>query len=277
MVARKVIDVGRGARRVPAGTSSREPSGKPAGAARKLYQHVATSLEEAIVSGRLKPGDRLPAERDLAEEFKVSRPTVREAMLALEIRGFVEVRHGSGVYVCENAGPAGPGELDIGAFELTEARLLFEGEAAALAATTITDAELVELEATLAEMAAENEREYEGETADRRFHVGIAEATRNSAIVSVVETLWDIRYRSPLCRHMLRRARDVGVKPRIDEHRALLDALAARNPQQARRAMREHLERVIEAILEATELEAVERVRDEAAARRDAFTRRRAV
>ncbi len=245
--------------------------------AKKLYQQVASALEEAIVGGRYKPGDRLPAERELAEEFGVSRPTVREAMLALEIRGFVEARHGSGIYVRENPEPSAPGELDIGAFELTEARLLFEGEAAALAATTITDEQLAELEAILGEMAEENEGEYKGEQADRRFHVAIAQATRNSAIVSVVENLWDIRYRSPLCRHMLSRARQVGVKPRIDEHRLLLDALAAHDPQAARGAMRKHLERVIEAILAATELEAVEKVRGETAARRTEYARRRAV
>lgn len=245
--------------------------------AKKLYQQVVSALEESIVASRFKAGDRLPSERELAEEFKVSRPTVREAMLALEIRGLVEARHGSGIYVRENPELAALGELDIGAFELTEARLLFEGEAAALAATTITDEELAALEATLTEMAVENEGEYIGEQADRRFHLAIAEATRNSAIVGVVESLWDIRYRSPLCRHMLKRAREVGVKPQIDDHRLLLDALKARDPQQARRAMREHLERVIESILAATELEAVERAREEVAARRSEYARRRAV
>lgn len=247
------------------------------GGASKLYQQVASALEEAIVTGRFRTGDRLPSERELAEDFKVSRPTVREAMLALEIRGLVEARHGSGIYVRENPEPATVGELDIGAFELTEARLLFEGEAAALAATTITDAELAALEATLTEMAVENEGEYIGEQADRRFHLAIAEATRNSAIVGVIESLWDIRYRSPLCRHMLKRAREVGVKPRIDDHRSLLEALKARDPQRARKAMREHLERVIEAILAATELEAVERAREEVAARRSEYARRLAV
>ena len=137
--------------------------------------------------------------------------------------------------------------------------------------------QLAGLEASLAEMAHENEGEYKGEQADRRFHVGIAEATRNSAIVSVVENLWDLRYRSPLCRHMLKRAREVGVKPRVDEHRLLLDALTARDPQAARKAMRDHLERVIEAILAATELEEVERVRGEVAARRTEYARRLAV
>jgi GntR family transcriptional repressor for pyruvate dehydrogenase complex len=245
--------------------------------AKKLYQQVASTLEEAIITGRYMPGERLPPERELAEEFTVSRPTVREAMLALEIRGYVEARHGSGIYVRENPVPSGPRELDIGAFELTEARLLFEGEVAALAASTISAAQLAGLKALLGEMAHENEGEYKGEQADRSFHVGIAEATRNSAIVTVVETLWDLRFRSPLCRHMLQRAREVGVKPRVDDHQALFDALAARDPQKARLAMREHLEGVMDAILAATELEAVEKARGEAAARRKEYARRHTV
>jgi GntR family transcriptional repressor for pyruvate dehydrogenase complex len=246
---------------------------------RKLYQQVAAAIGEGIAAGRYPRGQRLPSERDLAEEFGVSRPTIREAMLALEIRGMVEARHGSGVYVTENppiqlAAP----ELDIGAFELTEARALFEGEAAALAATAITDEELDRLEKILVDMAEENAvGGGKGEQADRRFHVTIAEATRNAAIVSVIESLWDARYRSPLCRHMLDRARAMGVQPRIEEHRRLLDALRTRDPQQARRAMREHLEHVIEGLLAATELEALERARTEVAAKRSEYARRRAV
>lgn len=245
---------------------------------RKLYQQVAAAIADGIAAGRYPPGQRLPSERDLAEEFGVSRPTIREAMLALEIRGMVEARHGSGIYVADQLPDPTPApELDIGAFELTEARALFEPEAAALAAATITDEELDRLEEILADMVEENAAEAKGEQADRRFHVAIAEATRNAAIVSVIENLWDARYRSPLCRHMLDKARAVGVKPRIDEHRQLLDALRTRDPQQARRVMREHLEHVIEGLLAATELEALERARTEVEAKRVEYARRRAV
>ena len=121
---------------------------------RKLYRQVADSVTTSIKSGDYRPGARLPSERDLAGAFKVSRPTIREAMIALEIRGLVEARHGSGIYVTEHP-PAqiGADDLDIGAFELTEARRLFEGEAAALAATIITEEQLAELEAILEEAA----------------------------------------------------------------------------------------------------------------------------
>ena len=157
---------------------------RPAPDTRKLYQQVAAAITEAIAAGRYQSGQRLASERDLAEEFGVSRPTIREAMLALEIRGLVEARHGSCVDVTDAPpDPAGGPELDIGAFELTEARALFEGEAAALAATTISDEELARLEEILAEMVQENAGDVRGEQADRRFHVAIAQATRNAAIV----------------------------------------------------------------------------------------------
>jgi DNA-binding transcriptional regulator YhcF (GntR family) len=125
---------------------------------RKLYQQVANAIADSIRDGAFQPGQRLPSERDLAEDYKVSRPTVREAMIALEIRGLVEARHGSGVYVTE-APPVevtAP-ELDIGAFELTEARRLIEGESPRLAATTITDQELIDLEKILDDMVEEND------------------------------------------------------------------------------------------------------------------------
>ena len=245
---------------------------------RKLYRQVADAIMSAIKSGDYQPGARLPSERDLAAAYKVSRPTVREAMIALEIRGLVESRHGSGIYITEHP-PAqmGADDLDIGAFELTEARRLFEGEAAALAATTVTDEQIAELETIIADMIKENSRRQTGEMADRRFHVAIARATRNTAITTVIENLWDIRYKSPLCRHMLERARSVGVQPRIGEHRRILAALKRRDPKAARAAMRDHLARVIDGLLVATETEAVDNARKKAVSKRHEYTRRLSV
>jgi GntR family transcriptional regulator, hexuronate regulon transcriptional repressor len=245
---------------------------------RKLYRQVADAIMASIKTGDYEPGSRLPSERDLAVAYKVSRPTVREAMIALEIRGLVEARHGSGIYITEHP-PAqmGADDLDIGAFELTEARRLFEGEAAALAATTITDEQLAELETIIADMIKENNRKQTGEMADRRFHVAIARATRNTAITTVIENLWDIRYKSPLCRHMLERARRVGVQPRISEHRRIFAALRKHDPKAARAAMRDHLGRVIDGLLVATESEAVDTARKKAVSKRHEYTRRLSV
>jgi len=219
---------------------------------RKLYQQVASAITGSIVSGKYQPGERLPSERDLAVAFKVSRPTIREAMIALEIRGLAETRHGSGIYVTDQPAASTNTDLDIGAFELTEARRLFEGEAAALAATQISDECIRELELIIAEMEDENARGQQDWTADRRFHIAIARATRNTAIATVIENLLDMRHESPLCVYMLERARRVGVQPRVSEHRRILVALRKHDPKAARNAMRDHLARVIEDVLAAT-------------------------
>lgn len=242
---------------------------------RKLYEKVAEAMAAEINEGALPIGSKLPSERDLAERFKVSRPTVREAMLALELQGLVEARRGSGIFVVERPRQMeGRPDFDIGAFELTEARALFEGEAAALAATMISAEELAQLDAILAEMEGENANEAVDEAADRKFHVAIAQATRNAAIVQVVETLWDVRYKSPLCRHMLDQARKQGVKPQIEEHSRVLQALRNADPSAARNAMRDHLGRVIDELLQVTETEALERARSEIRAKRERYALR---
>ncbi|GIX22101.1 MAG: GntR family transcriptional regulator [Gammaproteobacteria bacterium] len=240
---------------------------------KRLYQQVADKLMAMIEAGRFPPGSRLPAERKLAETFGVSRPTVREAIIALELAGYVEVRVGSGVYVLEPQGQAPAAtELDVGPFELTEARILFEGEAAALAATLITDEEIAQLEEALAEIAEANERAPSSEVQDRKFHMLIAQATRNSAIVSVIDELWEWKMSSPLNERIFQKVRELGYRPRIDEHRAIIDALRRRDPQAARAAMHEHLGRLIDELLDATEIEALEEARRRVSRERERFT-----
>ena len=226
-------------------------------AAPKLYRAIIEALRADIVAGTYRPGDRLPPERELVERFDVSRLTVREAIIGMEILGLVEARRGSGVYVSHAAGAAlSSAELDIGAFELTEARLVIEGEAAALAAMHAQAGDIADLRAILGRMIEENRGELLDEIADRDFHLRIARTTGNEAVVLVVETLWDVRRRSPLSGGMLERSRRSGVKPRIDDHRAIIDAIESGDPASARQAMRDHLGRVIENLLSATETEA---------------------
>lgn len=225
----------------------------------RLYQRVAEQLAEVISSGEFKVGSRLPAERKLAERFNVSRPTVREAIIALEIAGCVEVKGGSGVYITSNnSGSLGATDLDIGPFEILEARLLFESEAAAIAAKVITDDELRGLKSALQSMITENEQEQVTENADEIFHQLIARATHNEAIVSVCKHLWSLRNSSSISACMLNKVRKAGSRPCIEEHRRIYEALEQRNPAEAREAMRDHLSRVVEQLLEATEAQAVE-------------------
>jgi GntR family transcriptional regulator, hexuronate regulon transcriptional repressor len=245
----------------------------------RLYQQVAATIERAIADGRYQPGQRLASERDLAEEFCVSRPTVRRAVIALEMRGLLEARQGSGVYVRQPSASKlalASKDLDIDAFDHAEARRLFEGEVAALAATLITDEELVYLETLVAEMNSEAATKEQSELADRQFHISIAQATRNNAIVRIVENTWDLRYKSHLCMQMLERARDVRRRPLKDEHEDIINSLRTRDPKAAREAMQTHLGGLIENLLLTAELEAMEQTRERLAAKREEIALRAA-
>ena len=118
----------------------------------RLYQKLARRLFEDLATGRYAIGDRLPAERELSVMHGVSRPAVREAMIALEVQGLIEVRIGSGAYVRALPGDQDRPGFTVTAFELMEARLLVEGEAAALAAVNIRDDELEELDRLVLKM-----------------------------------------------------------------------------------------------------------------------------
>ncbi len=234
----------------------------------RLYAQVARTLAARIAEGVYPLGGRLPSERDIAASTGVSRPTVREAILALELDGLVEVRTGSGVYVAALTPARAQADTSgFGPFEILEARALIEGETCALAATLIDDAGVSALAAMIDAMELENERDVErSEEIDRRFHLGIAEATQNSALVAAVDSLWAARDRSPQYRLLSDKVRRAGIKPRAGEHSAILAALRQRNPHAARNAMRDHLRRVIDSLLQATESEAVEQAIEQARA-----------
>ncbi len=223
---------------------------------RKFYRRLADQIAADIDTG-FSAGDRLPTERDLARQYGVSRPTLREALIALEIQGRVEIRHGHGIVVREPDPRAAPlTDTEIGAFELIEARRLIEGEVAAMAATQIEDSHIADLEA-LVQLMESPDRQV-SETADRAFHVLIAQLTGNGALTTTVENLWDWRYSSPLARHTLSRAAELSTQDRVHEHNDVLDALKARSPKAARKAMHAHMDRVIDHLLKATEIIAVE-------------------
>ena len=242
---------------------------------RRLYEQISQKLAKSISDGRYEIGQRLPSERELAQSFGVSRPTVREAIIALELDGLVEVRLGSGVYVTHRVPPSGEeGAKDIGPFELLEARRAIEGEVCALAALRIDDTQLGELSDLIAQMRDDN-RQNEiimSEEADRRFHELIATSTQNSGMIAAVQMLWDARARSPQSHLMDDKGRARGLKPPIEEHTAILRALKRHDPAAARAAMHEHISRVMEGLLKATEVEAIQRARAVAAEKRRRYT-----
>ena len=211
---------------------------------RRLYRQIADQIRSLIRNGEYRPGARLPPERDLARELGVSRPSVREALIALEVEGLVEVKIGSGIYVrrLPNGDARDPADALAGPFELLRARHVIESECAALAARSVKRAQLRALEATLGEMDGELAAGRPPLPADRQFHLSIAEATGNGALVHVIRLLWDERGGE-----LYRKLEDHYDSPQlwraaIGEHRAVLKAVAAHDPGAARAAMQRHLD-----------------------------------
>ena len=241
---------------------------------KRLYHSVADQIIAMIDDGTFPPSSRLPGERELADQFNVSRVAVREAGIFLAARGIIQIKMGSGAYVLDPSKHNGSlgGLLSVSAFELTEARTLFESEGAALAARDISDETLSRLEGYLNKMRGNDPgTEREAELADRGFHLTIASASGNAAVRHVVEMLWQIRMESEPVRKVYDSVCLKDSDVRESEHREILDALRKRDPGAARIAMREHFRRLIEAMLDVTEEQALEELRRKATESRERF------
>ena len=210
---------------------------------RRLYRQIADQIRGLIRSGEFPAGSRLPPERDLARQLGVSRPSVREALIALEVEGMVEVRIGSGIYVLAGTGHApgnGP-EAAAGPFELLRARYVIESECAALAAKSAKKGQVQAIEDALAEMEREMVDSRQPLPADRMFHLRIAEATGNGALVAVVKMLWEERT-GPLYKQLEHHYDSPALwHAAMAEHRAVLKAIATHDADGARSAMQRHL------------------------------------
>jgi len=210
----------------------------------RLYRVVSGKIEQLIKDENIQPGERLPSERDLAIKLGVSRTSLREALIALELGGIIEVRGGSGVYVSEQAPPqpevrpAGPGP-----FEVLAARRMIEVEVAAMAAKNATDGAIDAILVAVEQMEQHHEDLGNNESADRNFHLAIARASGNSAMVGVIDYLWNQRGTlwHKLTEHF--QTEELRQQTLID-HRNILAAIAAHDVPGARLAMRAHLDRV---------------------------------
>ncbi len=214
---------------------------------RRLYRQIADQIRSLIRSREFPAGARLPPERDLARQLGVSRPSVREALIALEVEGLVEVRIGSGIYVL-GAGSDGETatavQAAMGPFELLRARWVIESECAALAAKHAKRAQIEAVADALQQMENTASVEHRQPLAgDRLFHLRIAEATGNGALVAVVKMLWDERT-GPLFAQLEHHYDSPDQWARaIAEHRVVLDAIATRDVNAARAAMQRHLDK----------------------------------
>jgi DNA-binding FadR family transcriptional regulator len=212
---------------------------------RRLYRQISDQLRALILAGEFAEGSRLPPERDLSVQLGVSRPSLREALIALEVEGFVEVRKGSGIYVCP-APKRRPSAFDLsgeeGPLELIRARALLEGEVAAIAAKTGRRLAFDGIEQAINLMQEAADAGKTPLEADRLFHVRIAEATGNSVLVGVVGRLFDLRLR-PLFDQLDGHFATPNVwADAILEHRDILKALRAKDGAKARAMMQRHME-----------------------------------
>jgi GntR family transcriptional repressor for pyruvate dehydrogenase complex len=216
----------------------------------RLYLQIATALAEMINRQDVKVGGRFPAERELAAKFEVSRSTIREAMIALEVSGIVEIRSGSGIYAQDTRSDVDNSiitEDTPGPFEVLEARILIESEAAEIAAERISNNELHQLKELLTAMdlAIDSDDIEEAERIDHAFHLVIIKATRNSALTPIYEWLWNIRESSAVSQQFHHKVREKGSTPSVNEHREVFDALMQRDGVKAKKAIKSHLSEVM--------------------------------
>ncbi|MBC7680821.1 MAG: FadR family transcriptional regulator [Ferruginibacter sp.] len=215
----------------------------------RLYRQIAEQLRAGMLSGEYAVGSRLPAERALAVQLGVSRPSVREALIALEVEGWVEVRTGSGIYVLDRnqSGQGSKGTpvaaAEWGPLELIRARRVVEGETAALAATLARPEHLAAMDHALQTMHEEATLGQPPLEGDRAFHSAIVQACGNAVLVETVHSFWDAR-RGPL----FTRLGGYFETPRswrsaLKEHQTILAAIRAQDPVAARAAMHAHMDK----------------------------------
>ena len=218
----------------------------------RIYEEIVRQVKQMIAEGRLKSGDQLPPERDLAEKFLVSRTSVREALRVLESLGLIEIRPGEGTFVREVSVEAlieplarvmASQRAALG--ELFEARRLLEPALAALAAARATPEEIQEMERILEEQAKEVAAGKTGLAQDAAFHTAIGAAAHNRATTRIANAIMDLLTQS--------REESLNTPGRPmrshQDHRRILGAVAARDERAARQAMLDHLEAVEQLVL----------------------------
>jgi DNA-binding FadR family transcriptional regulator len=222
----------------------------------RLYQQVAEQLGGLIDRGEFREGDRLPPERELSKKLGVSRPVVREAMIALEIAGLVEVRGGAGAFVkaarlSSDKALASLPDQGPSPFDLIATRKMLEGEIAYAAAAAIRPEDLRGLQQAIDLMRTDIDAGRDSRPADRIFHVRLAEATRNAVLAHLVDSLW-AHMLAPIFDALGRHANLSGHdRMTLSDHVEIVAALARHDGDAARMAMHEHLSHVERNLLKA--------------------------
>ena len=214
---------------------------------RRIPEEIVSQLYGQIRNGHLKPGDKLPPERELAQQFGVSRASVREAMRLLDEKGLVVIRPGAGTFVTEDVVEAIVqafsnllSDSSDGVGDVFEMRLLLEPHVASLAAQRATDADIERLRQILKEQNADIEAGGTGVAYDTAFHFAIANTTNNSALVAVTHAVSDILSQS---------REDSLISPErskksFHSHVQILVAIESRDPKATEFAMHEHITQI---------------------------------
>lgn len=220
---------------------------------RKLYIQIADQIREQILAGHVEAGRQLPSERDLAVSLGVSRPTVREALIALEVAGFVEVRVGVGAFVRDqNKSSAVMPDEGHSPVEIMKVRRLLEPEAAALASQNISADGLSRLKQSIGMMQSDRAAGIWSADSDRLMHITIAEGSANSMLREMLDLLWNSRSEVVDQRFHEHLAAMADVREHIfEDHRNIVDAIAAGSEAKARDAMAVHLDFVTAAMVKA--------------------------
>ena len=206
---------------------------------------VVEHVRRLIVAGRLKPGDRLPPERDLARQIGVSRPSLRSGLRSLEAMGVIRARQGSGTYISDGPPRLGEGPLQFLAAlhgftrdEMFEARRVLEVNTASLAAERAGPEQLAVMADEVASMFASLDDPQEYLRHDVQFHRAVAAGSRNPVLATLIDTVAELVYETR--RLTVEHATD--LKESAEMHRRIYQAIKARDPERARREMDEHLD-----------------------------------
>ncbi len=218
----------------------------------KVFEQIADQIEQRILNGELRSGDRLPTERVLAEQFQASRTAVREAMKILAQKGLVEMRPGRGTIVINGAPEAMQNSIGLvmklqvgevgGSDNLVEVREILETEIAALAAARATENEIAAMREAIRVMDVSLSDADAYIAADNQFHRALAKATQNSLILILIDSI--VNPLSEQRKHIF--AVEGGPERGQFHHRRILESIIQRNPENARAAMHAHLQQVRE-------------------------------
>lgn len=226
----------------------------------KVYQIIFNRIKESILSGELLPGDKLPSERELASRFNVSRTSIREALRALEIHGIIESRQGDGTFikasevkkVLEELSTAIHKTEDYLIYEMLEVRQALESECAYLAAYRANSYDLEQMRKCIEQMSSAGSDTEKGLMADLNFHLSIAEASHNSILLGLVQTLGEHLKNTISVTRSHRFSRAGLFEETFNEHKELYLAIARRDADHAKKLMEHHISKIRQEMSEAT-------------------------